>query len=155
VSQENVAVVRAINEPYERQDIIPGMRVSLERLGPDPPSDALLEYWAEDPLLRHIHPDVEWEAPLPGVSTAHGAADVFRWWREWLEVWQSYTIRILEYRDLGDWVMTVNYIRARGRDGISLEITNFQLWQVRDGKVARVQIFFDEPAALEASGLEP
>jgi ketosteroid isomerase-like protein len=150
VSQEAVNVVRRINEPYEGQDVIPAMRAGFERLGPAPQSDELLAYWAEDPLLRHVHPDVEWEAPLPGVSTARGAADLLRWWGEWLDVWQSYTIRILDYRDLGHWVMTVNDIRARGRDGISLEISNFQLWQVRDGKVSRVRIFFDEPAALRA-----
>jgi ketosteroid isomerase-like protein len=50
--------------------------------------------------------------------------------------------------------MTVNDIRARGRDDISLERVNFQLLQVRDGKVARVRIFFDERTALKAVGVE-
>jgi ketosteroid isomerase-like protein len=154
VSQQNVDMVRSINEPYEGHDIIPWVRAALQRLGPDPHSDTLLAYWAEDPLLRHVHPDVEWDAPLPGLSAARGASDLLRWWGEWLEVWESYTIRIVDYRDLGDWVMTVNDIRARGRDGISLETTNFQLWQVRDSKVARVKIFFDEPSVLKAAGGE-
>jgi ketosteroid isomerase-like protein len=151
---EDLDVVRRITEPYEGQDIIPAMRASAERLGPDPQPDAMLAVWAEDPLLRHVHPDVEWESPVPGVSTARGPGDLLRWWGEWLEAWRSYTIHILAYRDLGDWVMTVNDIRARGRDDIPLEIVNFQLWQVRDGKVARVRIFFDERAALNAAGPE-
>jgi ketosteroid isomerase-like protein len=150
MADTSLEVVRAINEPWEGRDVIPTMRAALEQLGPDPQPDATVAFWAGDPLLRHIHPDVEWEAPLPGVSTAHGAADLLRWWGEWLEAWESYTIRILEYRDLGDWVMTLNDIRARGRDGIPLELTNFQLWQVREGKVTRVRIFFDERTALEA-----
>jgi hypothetical protein len=151
MSQENVELIRRINEAYEGDDVIPAMRAAVESLGPEPRPDATLAYHAQDPLLQNMHPDIEWEAGLPGVGTAHGVADLYRWWSEWLEVWESYTIRILDYRDLGDWVMTVNDIRARGRDGIALEIINFQLWQVRDGKVARVQIHFDERSALQAA----
>jgi ketosteroid isomerase-like protein len=154
VSQENVEVVRRVHEAYEGHDVIAAMRVGLERLGPDPQPDALVALSADDPLLRHVHPDIEWDAPLPGVSAAHGYMGLLRWWGEWLEVWQSYTIRILEYRDLGDWVMTVNDIHAVGRDGIPLELTNVQMWQVRDGKIARVRIFFDTPEEVEAVGLE-
>ena len=151
MSQESVDVVRSINEPYEGRDVIPGMRAAVEQLGFDADPEASLAYWAQDPLLRHVHPEVEWDAPLPGVSTAHGAADLLRWWGEWLDAWESYTVRVLAYQDLGDWVMTTNDIRARGRDGIELGITNYQLWQVRDEKVVRVRIFFDESSAFAAA----
>jgi ketosteroid isomerase-like protein len=154
VSLQNVEIVRRINAAHEGRDVIGLMRQRLEPLGADPQPDAVLAMWADDPLVRHVHPDVEWESPLPGVATAHGTEDLLRWWGEWLEVWESYRLRILAYRDLGDWVMTVNEIRARGRDGMSLEMTNFQLWRVRDEKVATVRIFFDEPSAIEAARSE-
>jgi hypothetical protein len=40
-----------------------------------------------------------------------------------------------------------------GREGISVKMVNFQMWQVRDGKVAVVRLFLCEQEALEALGL--
>jgi ketosteroid isomerase-like protein len=33
-----------------------------------------------------------------------------------------------------------------------LELRNFQLWQIRDGKVAKYRAFLSEQKALEAAG---
>ena len=59
-----------------------------------------------------------------------------------------------EYRDLGDWVLTVNDVRVRGREGIPLEARAAQLWKVRDGKIVIVRVLLSEAQALKAAGLE-
>jgi hypothetical protein len=151
VSQETVEVVRRVLAPYDGRDMLPAIRSGLERLGPDPQPEAVLAVWAEDPGSRYMHPNIEWDPPEAlGMSTAYGPLGVVGWWAEWVEVWQSYVYRILEYRDLGDWVMTPQHIRAVGRDGMPLEMKNAQLWQVRDGQVARVRVFFSEEETLDA-----
>jgi ketosteroid isomerase-like protein len=75
------------------------------------------------------------------------------WWADWAETWDSYVYRISEYRDLGDWVLTLTDVRARGRGGIPVEMRTFELWQPRDGKIARYRAFLTEQEALEAVGL--
>jgi hypothetical protein len=36
MSKENAEIVRCFNAPYEGEDILPAIRESGERLGPDP-----------------------------------------------------------------------------------------------------------------------
>src|SRR6266550_392059 len=56
-----------------------------------------------------------------------------------------------EYRDFGDWVLTVNDAKARGRGGIPVETRVFQLWQVQNGKIVTVRLFGSEAEALKAA----
>jgi hypothetical protein len=154
MSQEDVEVVRRFHEPYDGADLIPGMRVWVERLGPDFRADAVLAYWAEDPAWQHVHPDIEWDSRVGGLSeTAHGAREVALWWADWLEVWETFVARVLQYRDLGDWILVPFDVRARGRGGIAVEIHAFALYQVREGKVAVYRSFLSEQEALDAAGL--
>ena len=75
------------------------------------------------------------------------------WWADWVDVWESYIYRQLEYRDLGDWILVPAEIRARGRQGVAVEMRTFQLYQVREGKVAVYRVFLSEREALKAVGL--
>ena len=155
MSQENVEIVRRYNAPYDGDDLIPMIREALQRVGPDPQPDAVLAVWAEDPSLQHLRPDVEWDVSALGAvgSVARGARELALWWADWVEGWESYVYRILEYRDLGDWVLTPTAFEARGRGGIEVEGRLFQVWQVRDGKIAVLRAFLTEQEALEAVGL--
>jgi ketosteroid isomerase-like protein len=155
VSQENVEVVRRLNAPYEEQDLVPPMREGIERLAPDYDPDAVRATWADDPSFRHLHPDIEWDATATGTSAvARGARELALWWADWVEVWDSYTYRQLEYRDLGDWVLARADVKARGRAGIAVQMRTFQLYRVREGKVAVCRVFLSEKEALKAVGLE-
>ena len=71
-----------------------------------------------------------------------------------VEVWESYVYEMREYRDLGDWVLTVNDVRVRGREGIPLEARHAQLWKVQDGRIVIVRVLLSEAQALKAAGLE-
>jgi hypothetical protein len=61
MSQESVEIVRRLNTPHEGEDVIPAIRESVERFGPDPQPDAVLAEWREDPGWQHMHPDIEWD----------------------------------------------------------------------------------------------
>jgi hypothetical protein len=156
MSQENVEIVRRANEPHNREDMVPLIRQSVEHIDDWSDADAVVAEFADDPNGRQMHPDVEWDASALGpFDVAHGLYGMAVFWREWVEVWESYVYEMREYRDLGDWVLTVHDLRARGRGGIPVEIrAAAQLWKVRDGKIAVVRVFGSATEALKAAGLE-
>jgi|SRR5690349_15236594 len=155
MSQENVDLVRQQMQPYDGVDVMPAIRASLERFGPDPQPEVVLAQWAEDPAWRHMHPEIEWDVTATGAfgTVVRGPREVALWWADWVEAWESYAYQVREYRDLGEWVLTASDIRARGRGGIPVEMRTFELRQVRDGKVARYRGFLSEAEALESAGL--
>jgi ketosteroid isomerase-like protein len=155
MSQADVEVMRRFTGPYEGEDALPAIRESLERFGPDPQPEVVLARWAEDPGWQHVHPEIEWDTSATGAfgSVARGPTEVARWWREWTETWETYVYRTVSFRDLGEWVLSPANVQARSRDGISVEMMVFQVWQVRDGKVALMRGFLSENDALEAVGL--
>jgi ketosteroid isomerase-like protein len=154
MSADDVEIVRRFLVSYESGDMVPRMREFVERVGPDFQPDAVLAEWAQDPVFQHIHPDIEWDARASGLSaTARGQGELALWWVGVLEMWESYVVRVAEYRDLGDWVLVLADTQARGREGIVVERRLSQLHQAREGKVAVFRSFRTEQEALEAVGL--
>jgi hypothetical protein len=155
MSQDNVEVVRSLNAPHEAQDVIDAICQAVERFGPDPQPESVLAAWADDPGWRHMHPNIEWDTSATGAlgTVARGPREVALWWADWVEVWESYAFRTVEYRDLGDWILTPVDVRARTRAGMNVEMRIFQAWQVRDSKIAVQRAFVTEQEALEAVGL--
>jgi ketosteroid isomerase-like protein len=155
MSQENVEIVRRFNAAHEQENLIPLIRAAVERVGPDPTPEAVMEVWGEDPGWRYLHADIEWDVSATGAlgEATRGARDVAVWWAQWVEVWDSYVYRMGTYRDLGDWVLTPVEIEAHGRDGITVAMDIFNTWLVRDGKIAVQRSFLSEDEALEAVGL--
>jgi ketosteroid isomerase-like protein len=130
-TQENLDVPRRLIEAYARGDI---------------PS-----------FLDGLHPDVEWipiRAVLEG-RVYRGRAGVLRWLEELARDWEYFDPRYEEYRDLGDRVLVFGRWRARGRvSGVELENQPAAwLYEIKDGKVMRMQTFTDRAEALEAAGL--
>jgi hypothetical protein len=155
VSRENVEIVRLATEPHNGEDMVPVIREGLEGIADWSDTDAVVAAWAQDPNVRPMHPEVEWDASAIGVfGVAHGIYGLALFWREWVEMWDSYVYEMREYRDFGDWVLTVNDAKARGRGGIPVETRVFQLWQVQNGKIVTVRLFGSEAEALKAVGLE-
>ena len=153
MSQENVEVVRLSTEPHNGEDMTPIIREAVESLDWSD-TDSVVAAIADDPNVRPMHPEIEWDASALGFfGVGHGFYGLAVFWREFVEVWESYVYEMREYRDLGDWVLTVHDARARGRGGIPVEAPVFQLWKVRDGKIMVVRLFASEAEALEAVGL--
>src|SRR3989440_12732051 len=135
--------------------MVPVMRDGLGGIVDGSDTDAVVAAMAEDPNVRPMHPDVEWDASAIGVfGVAHGLYGLALFWREWVELWESYVYEMREYRDLGDWVLTIHDARARGRGGIPVETRAVQLWQLGDGKIVTVRLFGSEVEALKAGGLQ-
>ena len=151
MSQENVEIVRLATEPHNGEDMVPVIRDGLGHIVDWSDTDAVVAAMAQDPNVRPMHPDVEWDASAIGVfNVTHGLYGLALFWREWVELWESYVYEMREYRDLGDWVLTINEAKARGRGGIPVETPVFQLWRVRDGKIIAVRLFGSETEALKA-----
>jgi hypothetical protein len=154
MSEENVEAVRRFHDPLEGKDVMPTIRAGVSRFGTDPDPEVVLEWWANDPSWQHAHPEIEWDTTaIPGVGTkVKGPREVALWWIDWTEAWKSYVYRFIELRDLGEVVLGELAIEARGPEDLPVEMTVFQLFEVRDGKVAACRVFRSEAEALEAAG---
>jgi ketosteroid isomerase-like protein len=106
--------------------------------------------YAEDVELV-VHPDAFLEAG--GVS---GREAVGRWFGEWFRTFEpGFHFQIEEARELGERVLLVATLSGRGRtSGIEVHREAGYLYTVREGKVARAEIYRDRAAALEAAGVE-
>jgi hypothetical protein len=152
MSQADVEAVRGLNVPYEGKNLVPVIREHVNRLrGAQFRLDAVRAVMEGDPAFKHLHPDIEWDTRVPGLAAiACGARELALWWAEWVEAWESYVYRGIEYRDLGDWVLMPAELQVRSKGGVDVELRIFQLYQVRDGKVAICRIFLSEHGALAA-----
>src|SRR6267154_762749 len=131
MSQANVEVVRLSTEPHNGEDMVPIIREVVEGLDWSD-TDSVVAAIANDPDVRPLHPEIEWDASSLGLfGVTQGFYGLAVFWRELVEVWESYVYEMREYRDLGDWVLTINDARVRGREGIKGEMKVFQTWRVR------------------------
>jgi ketosteroid isomerase-like protein len=130
--QENVEVVRAMTDAVNRIDI--------------------------DAFIALLSPDVVWEetADLPGLREVYRGRDEVRAWAdELLEVVESAHNALDRVTELsGDRVFTENVLTVHGREsGAPAELRYWAVYWVREGKIARRQVFWHEDEALEAAGL--
>jgi ketosteroid isomerase-like protein len=90
-------------------------------------------------------------------GTFSGRDAVGRWFANWFRTFEpGYHFDIDETRDLGAVVFLAATHRGRGRtSGVEVEGQTGYLYTVRDGKIARVELFRDRARALEAAGLRP
>jgi uncharacterized protein len=131
MSQTNMDVVRAVIDAWNRRDF-----------------DAAIAHTAEDVELHFIggFADVmgrEWK----------GRDGMFQFWREWLGTLGG-SIALGRIEDAGDRVVVVGTMDAVGEtSGAPSSIRFSQVWSFRDGRVVRIDGYYDPQAALEAVGL--
>jgi ketosteroid isomerase-like protein len=86
------------------------------------------------------------------VYRGHGG--VRDWFRELDEVVDEIHVEYTDIRDLGDRVIAIGRIRARGRgSGVVTESPLATVSDTRNGKSVRVRSYLDPDEALEAAGL--
>jgi hypothetical protein len=119
-------------------------RANLERL---------VQTWAaEDPMMRHVHLEIVWDTGASAVvAPARGLVALAAWYRDWMGLWESYVFRVIEYRELGRWCSCPPMCWPEGRDGIAVEMRVFQIFRVRQGKIAVMRAFLSEGEAIEAA----
>ena len=122
-----------------------------------------------DPIRRLIHPDFEGvfqagsipvgpAAMPPGAvaqPTVKGFDALITSWREWLSAWETWVITPTEFVEVDDdRVLVWMRVRARSRTHqVEMPVEGANLLSIRDGKLARLEMFLDESDALEAAGL--
>jgi ketosteroid isomerase-like protein len=105
--------------------------------------------------LAFSHPDIEWDGTnLPDGQVGRGHEAVMDHIRRWADQWEAWTVEVEEIIDAGGHRVVV-LIRERGRSksGAEMDELHGELYDLRDGLVARRQGFSDPREALEAAGL--
>jgi ketosteroid isomerase-like protein len=108
-----------------------------------------MSHYAEDVELV-VHPDAFLQR-----GTFTGRDAVGEWFGDWFRTFEpGYHFEIEEARDLGDVVFLNASHRGHGRtSGAEVHGQTGYLYTVRDGKIARVEIYPNPAAALQATGL--
>jgi ketosteroid isomerase-like protein len=108
---------------------------------------------------KWAHPQLELViADLPDQHTSKGVAAA-KAWVDFLDAWEGHRAEAHEYRQLdAERVLVLGRFVARGRtSGLDLQQTRTEganVFQIRDGKVTRLVIYFDRDRALADLGLE-
>jgi ketosteroid isomerase-like protein len=76
-------------------------------------------------------------------------------WREWVSAWETWVMTPTDFVEVDEErVLVPMRVRARSKThGVEISIEGANLLTIRDGKVARLELFLDESDALEAAGL--
>ena len=110
-----------------------------------------------DELLPLLHPEVvmsEWPE-APDTKTLHGHAGVLEIVQSWDETWEWVRTDVDEFVERGDFVITYGRTRGKGRGSeVEVEIDAFTVYEVRDGKIARMEFFTSKEPALRAAGID-
>jgi ketosteroid isomerase-like protein len=92
---------------------------------------------------------------VPDAKTYEGQGAVAASMEDWPNQWEDFRMDLIEVVDAGDEVaVSVTRHRGRGREsGIEMDFEVFYLQRGRNGKLARVEMFFNREQAFEAAGL--
>ncbi len=130
MSEENVELVRRGHEAFR-----------------DSGEEAIFEYLHADIVVTPVE-------ELPGVETFHGHDGFRRFFQTMRDAFGDFGWEPQEFVDLGDHVLAETRFFAAGRgSGIPVEAMIYNVWTIREGKVARVRGYLDRSEALEAAGL--
>jgi hypothetical protein len=134
MSQDNVEIVRPIYAAWERGDFS-----SAE--------------WA--------HPDIELViADSFNAGSVTGLAEMAAAWHDWLSAWEGYRVEVDEYRKLDDERILVLMLHCGWGKTSGLDVgqtgtkrAGANVLHVRDGRVARLVLYWDRKRALADLGI--
>jgi ketosteroid isomerase-like protein len=106
--------------------------------------------------LAELHEDVVWDmsnsrSPYRGLYRGHDGFRQIR--REAFEAWEDVRWEPQGFIEIGERVVVPMRGRNRGRDGIELEWTAASVYSLREGKIARSELYQSKEEACEAAGL--
>ena len=154
MSEENVEIVRAL---FPRMD--------MAAVFADPATLSAIR----SQLEPRFHADFETVAdpkmlPVGSLSgqdqkslswTSRGMDGFVSAWTDFLADWEAWIVEPTDFIDLDeDRVFVLAEIRGRSKtQQFEMTVESGNVVTLRDGKVARLQLFFERRAALEAAGL--
>jgi ketosteroid isomerase-like protein len=144
MSKENVEIVRSVFEPFN------GFNLAAI----DWDVEAIREM-----LGRAYSPDIELTTLASGLGSGvnefyRGLDGLVRYLREWLEPFSEYYVENLDYVEAGECVLIPSRQWGIGAgSGARVELRLTTLFELRDGRIARVHQYDTLNEALEAAGL--
>jgi ketosteroid isomerase-like protein len=126
-SPENVELVRSGYEAWRRGDL-----------------EAAVASFAADfePIENPVFPEAR---------SYHGPDEFLAYARSFLDIWESWELDVGEILDAGNDVLAFVVWRVRGRgSGVEATMPIIHRWTLADGRVTRLQSYFDRDEALEA-----
>ncbi len=131
MSQENVEVVRRLNEAFNRGDTA-GV---AEHLAPD---------------LFYIEKDAYLDTP----PVLRGRDALLDAWAQFSGTFQDFRGDLEDLIDAGEWVVTVTHWRGTGTgSGVSIDQVEVIAWRVENGVAVEGRVFASPEEALEAAGV--
>jgi ketosteroid isomerase-like protein len=129
MSQENVEIVKAWYDAYNRED------------------------W--DAMIKDAAPGMEVDfsrsvGPLAGVF---GLDQALRLLKEFREAWESARMEPHEFIEAGDLVVVPGTQHVKGRGGIEVAARGAYVWTIRNGAIERMVMYQSRQDALETLGL--
>jgi ketosteroid isomerase-like protein len=143
MTQENVEIVRSTLEPFE------GINVAEI----DWSAEALRKV-----VARAYTPDVELTTLASGLGSGvglfyRGLEGCIRYLQEWLDPFSEYHVENLDYIAAGQCVLVPSRQWGVGRgSGAKVKIELTTLYEVRDGRIARIHQYDTLQEALESAG---
>ena len=130
MSQENVEIVKAKIDAYNREDwdafffkdAAPGFEMDFSRA----------------------------VGPWRGVF---GLDQIRRAWEDFREAWESVRLEPHEFIEAGDLVVVPGTMHGKGRGGIEVVSRITFVWTIRNGAIERVTMYQERQDALEDLGL--
>ncbi|HME05384.1 MAG TPA: nuclear transport factor 2 family protein [Solirubrobacteraceae bacterium] len=138
---------------------VENLRVMLGGLYSTETIQALLEAWRRGEVdLALLDPEVTYEdydLPDHAGEVFSGHEGVLRAMESWSEPYEEMTNELQRIVGSGDCLVAIHRFRARARHtGIEFDQPSAYVYSFRDGKIIRIQGFWDPAEALAAAGLE-
>jgi ketosteroid isomerase-like protein len=145
MSQQDVEIVRRLLGPFEQGDLVPLFRDEAISASI---TSASAPYVTSDFECVFVRDDV-------GRSSYSGLEGLRAAWLDWLLPWDSYNAGVEDVIDAGEGrVLVLTNDRACPK-GASAEVTflGAPVWTVRDGKVSRIEFYWNRAEGLAAAGV--
>ena len=118
--------------------------------------DELYRHWASGdltPSFDFYAEDMEWgwSPEFPDIAGVYVDKETPNSrLRTWLDPWESFHITVEDYVRLGeDVIVALTRYRGRGKgSGVWLDTEGAHVWQFRDGKAVRLEVFASRTRAL-------
>jgi len=130
MSQENVEIVKRLKAAFNEKDL--------------------------DAFAELTTPDFEWTTSMTAVEgeVFWGREGIETYFERMREAWEDFRGIASDYRDLGQRVLWIGRLDARGLiSGVPLSVPLDVLYDLRDGKISRMHSYLDHGEALRAAGL--
>ena len=111
-----------------------------------------------DAVVSAMHPDAEVEliGGFEGVmgQTFHGEEGVRRFCEEWFTAFRAMTVEVERFLDAGEQILILTRLKATGTGSeVPVELLGAAVYSFSDGKIARIDFYYDRDQALKAAGL--